>query len=84
MRTSTLSVSHNIRIQAPVNQSEKRNYQYKPKMAQFYNKEDILRNKVERRGIPSAKILLGAIESRKHSSSQKYYDFFNTQVNPEL
>lgn len=30
----------------------------KPRIASFYNRDDILRNKIEHRGVPSAKVLL--------------------------
>ena len=30
----------------------------KPRLANFYNRDDILRNKIEHRGVPSAKVLL--------------------------
>ena len=65
------------------NKSQYRSAKLKPRTANFYNKDDILKNKVEHRGIPSAKVLLKTIETRKVPSEQKYYDFFNTQVNPE-
>lgn len=58
----------------------------KPRVANFYNRDDILKNKIEHRGVPSAKVLLRTLEARQMPEEKQYYDFFNTQVhanNPE-